>query len=1171
MSPLFFELKEAKHGKIASQKSEKSKTVAVIIAMCLNLGISPPDMIKPEDSAKLLCWQIPKNSDTIIRNLQLQYQLWHPRAKYKLLPDPSLEDLKKVCVALRKAAKHDRILIHYNGYGVPQPTQNGEIWVFNKQYTQYLPVSLHDLQHWTQSPSIFVWDCSHAGNLLKAYKKFAHQKDVDSQALNLPKFSDNIQFAACQSNEQLSLHPDVPADFFTSCLTTPIIVALRCWVLENKLRFPNINIDSLVEFPGKLNDRKTPLGELNWIFTAVVDTIAWSLFPRDDFKKLFRNDLLVAALYRNFLLAQRLMRQFGCSPVCDPPISIYAYRHHLWGQWDLVLDQALRQINSQSDPSIPTKINQDAAYTHSLFFSDQLTAFEIWLEQRSKHVYKSPEQLPILLQVLLSQAHRSRALILLAKFLDLGAWAINEALSVGIFPYCLKLLQSPAPELRAILAFIWARLLSIESDFQNDIVKDGGYLYFFQGLSGSNNCNTEVQSTEFDSLYTTNCAFVLSQFVINHAVGKDLCFKNGLVPLICRQFQYNMNSLDPEVISSKEWLLYALSAICHEFQPAIQQAMDENCTLFIIPLLSHKIPRIRAAALNCLHSLVGLLMNSTTLQCIGKALYLISDLSVLCRYELLSLASRLLCLFPIDVNMVIHKYLSNPKATAMYNDEEDDVHNSLGTLESVWKSLLIFTEDPHDPIKELAQKCLDAHLIKYTSTLQNIIDDFEPNTLVKQVISLSNKPILRKTRSFADSLRQFTMGKQNSREFNISSVIHEKLQYLHIKPQSFDYCSKLMISTLDSKYTVDTNKQQLDTCSFLLAGHLKSSRKSLVTDKFNLSQIIPIDYKCDGIAHHSSINVFASYSRSGNTYLYGDVKHVIEHDNKLANSIFVNQNAQVMILNSLTDGSITVYKCLFDNLSNIHKVHGSRPLTDVLVPNGLSKVLTEWHEQSGKLYMTGSCKIIRIFDMNSELKSLEIHSRSHHDVSSFSIDNDGSLLLCGFGDGMVRLFDVRCSTRDSLVFSSRSHSARLIETKLQKYGRHVLTGSEDGNLKIWDIRAMSLPLINKQYNNIISVDMHDVLPLVSISQPNGVLITSIKEWEQDRVVNQKQSGFLNNNANLWIHSTNQQDMMDIDVIKQYSGVLGPRVYNDIVKFATIRAPTLYVGSKQNISIYSTKK
>jgi regulator-associated protein of mTOR len=63
-------------------------------------------------------------------------------------------------------------------------------------------------------------------------------------------------------------------------------------------------------------------------------------------------------------------------------------------------------------------------YQHSPFFTEQLTAFEVWLESGSEKK-DPPEQLAIVLQVLLSQAHRFRALVLLGKFLDLGSWAVN--------------------------------------------------------------------------------------------------------------------------------------------------------------------------------------------------------------------------------------------------------------------------------------------------------------------------------------------------------------------------------------------------------------------------------------------------------------------------------------------------------------------------------------------------------------------------------------------------------------------------------------------------------------------------------------------------------------------------------------------------------------------------
>ena len=62
-------------------------------------------------------------------------------------------------------------------------------------------------------------------------------------------------------------------------------------------------MDLIDKIPGQENNRKTPLGELNWIFTAITDTIAWNVLPQPLFQRLFLQDLLVASLFRNFLLA----------------------------------------------------------------------------------------------------------------------------------------------------------------------------------------------------------------------------------------------------------------------------------------------------------------------------------------------------------------------------------------------------------------------------------------------------------------------------------------------------------------------------------------------------------------------------------------------------------------------------------------------------------------------------------------------------------------------------------------------------------------------------------------------------------------------------------------------------------------------------------------------------
>ena len=110
-------------------------------------------------------------------SLQKQYEKWQPRARYKQSLDPTIESVKNLCSSLRRNAKEERVLFHYNGHGVPRPTANGEIWVFNQSYTQYIPLSIYDLQTCMGAPSIYVYDCSNAGVIINWFQQFAEQHD----------------------------------------------------------------------------------------------------------------------------------------------------------------------------------------------------------------------------------------------------------------------------------------------------------------------------------------------------------------------------------------------------------------------------------------------------------------------------------------------------------------------------------------------------------------------------------------------------------------------------------------------------------------------------------------------------------------------------------------------------------------------------------------------------------------------------------------------------------------------------------------------------------------------------------------------------------------------------------------------------------------------------------
>eukprot|EP00170_Pyropia_yezoensis_P009954 contig_45050_g9992 len=162
---------------------DRMKTASVVLVLCLNLGIDPPDVVKPDPCARLECWHDPKTIgaaralDLIGRALQAQYEGWQPTARYRTVTDPTFDDVRKACVALRRNAKDERVLFHYNGHGVPRPTANGELWLFNRSITQYIPLSLFDLQEWMGAPAIYVFDCSAAGLCIPAFRQFAEQRE----------------------------------------------------------------------------------------------------------------------------------------------------------------------------------------------------------------------------------------------------------------------------------------------------------------------------------------------------------------------------------------------------------------------------------------------------------------------------------------------------------------------------------------------------------------------------------------------------------------------------------------------------------------------------------------------------------------------------------------------------------------------------------------------------------------------------------------------------------------------------------------------------------------------------------------------------------------------------------------------------------------------------------
>lgn len=658
----------------------KLKTANAALVLCLNIDVDPPDIIKTNPCAVLECWVDPhtmpsnKALEAIGTNLQHQFEGLSLKIPYKPILDPSYEDLRRFCLNLRKQAKDETVCFYYNGHGVPKPTPSGELWCFNRNYTQYIPVSLMEVQSWLGSPGVYIWDCSAAGNLLTNFNNFAERRDQEvfttrgGYVDSMQPYMNSLQLAACLAHEQLPSCPELPADIFTSCLTSPIDIALRYFIMTHQLP-NNITPDMVMQLPGDLKDRRTPLGELNWIFTAITDTIAWTTFPRDVFTRLYRSDLLIASLFRNFLLAERIMKNYHCTPHTYPALPA-TNTHTLWAAWDLAVDTCLRQlpelleknpttagtpansagrIGSNGGPvGQPSQRGGSQAekpyqYIPSRFFTDQLTAFEVWISRggsaltkrgplslppqncgggfdstdgtnvsaiglngisvptghqndRDLVPRKPPDQLPIVLQVLLSQPHRLRALILLSQFVDLGPWAVNLVLTIGIFPYISKLLQAAGQDLRPVLIFIWARILAVDPSVQVDLHNTQGFKYFANvlALTEDHPQHTLPNSAEHKAM----CAFILAAVSRDYYNGQIACWRE-------RVFDNCFDKLDEGDFLLRQWSALCIAQIWEGNDEIKVYGVDRGTQDKLILMLSDDSPEVRTAALYALGTFMG--------------------------------------------------------------------------------------------------------------------------------------------------------------------------------------------------------------------------------------------------------------------------------------------------------------------------------------------------------------------------------------------------------------------------------------------------------------------------------------------------------------------------------------------------------------------------------------
>ncbi|TID15735.1 hypothetical protein CANINC_004264 [Pichia inconspicua] len=1242
--------------KITDWKStgNKKKTTMAALVLCLNLGIPPPDIIRPQEYPILEAFVNPTTYpdsklalQAIGKSLQSNYESISSRAKFKHSLDPSVEDLKRLCTSLRRNAKDDRILFHYNGHGVPQPTPSGEIWVFNRGYTQYIPVSLYDLQNWLGAPYIMVIDTNAAGHVIENNKRFL-QKRIDDEANNhtdvaapspVSAYIESIQLGACQSNEILPLNPELPADLFTCCLTRPIETSIKWFVLFSPLRKKGYydilkNKNGVIEIPGKLTDRRTPLGELNWIFIAITDTIAWTTLSRPLFKKLFRQDLVIAALFRNFLLAKKLMPEAGCHPISDPPLPDSS-GHAMWDSWELAIDQILFQLlkkkeaepeeedltdipqlqitdtgsenESSKKPKPPSQASLNGLpgqngwnYQHCTFFQQHLTAFEVWLQYGSA-IKEPPQQLPIVLQVLLSQAHRLRALHLLSNFLDLGPWAVYLALSVGMFPYIQKLLQSPSPDLKPILIFIWTRVMSVDyKNAQLELIKDRGYNYFIQMLKFQprpSQPNIQGNPLVIESPAVNNnvtfadqkamSAFVLAMFIRDNKQGQQLAFSTDLIN-VCTD--YIETSESPLL---RQWSALLISEFVKKNLEAVVNIIRSGAAMKLMGLIDDPIPEIRTSVIEALSNFILLPseceeldrvygiqeeLNKQDLYIASEILEFCGDGSALIRREITCLFSRLVVRY-IRFFMVCAFSQLEEEITLVDNpsmiDEMRRKSPAYGSVfATVWKALLVLSEDPHDEVKNYAEQIVDYIMIQLNeSELRDAVVSMEDYLLQKRNggdypdMDLDNDFLLKVngkhkpvsiTPAKIEVKKGDKLGRRSSASSTYSASVGDKVSTLKSwltnfglhnekeehKPHSIGSLLSQQPSTVAYGSNPRPTTPRFKPClrsNGIPELPLTSKFLEYSSEYFQESQLGPKESDEAGSEEYMrrvwrknrNEAIIAATQPQKSLALNGEWKNVVcklnnvsqpkliqftqfekwlattdEKDNitvfdwnkgfelskmsngnpfgtKISDMKFLNEDNVPLLMTGSNDGVVRIYKS-FQDINESQLLTSWRALTDIIPTPRSVGLLTEWQQSRGTLLVTGDVKVMKLWDAAREKCILDIPLRSTSQAVSITSDQvAGNIIICGFQDGSLRIYDRRLDAKDCLIKTYKPRNSiemsPICNVHMQRGGmRELMSGHSNGLVRLWDIRQDDPILSFKAFEKTMTTAfVHEHAPIIA--------------------------------------------------------------------------------------------
>lgn len=239
---------------------------------------------------------------------------------------------------------------------------------------------------------------------------------------------------------------------------------------------------------------------------------------------------------------------------------------------------------------------------------------------------------------------------------------------------------------------------------------------------------------------------------------------------------------------------------------------------------------------------------------------------------------------------------------------------------------------------------------------------------------------------------------------------------------------------------------------------------------------------------------------------------------RMTTAMWLNAASTSLFLIGSDDGSARIWDGLVENngdasidAPNLVSAFFAAP--DVKAGSrGRSGLVCEWQQYSGTLIAGGDTNFLRCWDLEAEKCGTVLETdtsaclttlTSAWDYESLGTEEPKgspgigpSILVGGYSDGSLKVFDIRCKNAVSEAQSGakswtkrrrptkyNEHNSWIVNTTFTGYGGYggqVVTGSVAGDIKAWDLRmTTSQRTLEVQRSTMTALAVHKRIPVVA--------------------------------------------------------------------------------------------